>query len=231
MSLPKLSNPVYSTKIPSGKEVSFSPFTVKDERTLLMTKESKDTRQIMGVVEEIVHNCITDKSLIGTLSYADYEHLFINMRAKSIGEVLEFNWECKHCGKTFTAGVSTDKIGLAGELEEDLTVMLQDKIGVKIKQLGMTDVIEIIDNNENDPIKIVMGLIDTVFTPDSVFKFSDFTNSEREEFLNSLSVKNLSDITTKSNSFPKCQLKDEKKCPHCGEMNEIVVEGIDNFFM
>ena len=199
MSLPKLSNPVYSTKIPSGKEVSFSPFTVKDERTLLMTKESKDTRQIMGVVEEIVHNCITDKSLIGTLSYADYEHLFINMRAKSIGEVLEFNWVCEHCGKTFTTGVSTDKIGLAGELEEDLTVML-DKIGVKIKQLGMTDVVEIIDKDEKDPISIVMGLL-TRCLHQTMFSNLVILRILKRRILNSLSVKNLSDITKKSNSF------------------------------
>ena len=231
MSLPKLSSPTYTTKIPSGKEVSFSPFTVKDERTLLITKESKDTKKIMRMVEEVVHSCIEDKNLIGSLSYADYEHLLINMRAKSIGELLEFTWRCEKCEKEFTTGLSTDNIGLSGEVNTDLNVILQDNIGVTVKQLGMGDVIDIIEKESKDPIAIVVGLIETVYTPEKVFKFDDFTTEEKEEFLNSLSVKNLSDITAKAQNFPKCQLKETKKCLHCGAENEIVIEGIDSFFM
>ena len=50
MSLPKIDKPLYTLKIPStGKEVSYRPFLVKEEKILLMASQGKDDKEISGL--------------------------------------------------------------------------------------------------------------------------------------------------------------------------------------
>ena len=59
MELPKIDLPVYDIKIPStGKEIKVRPFTVKEEKLLLLAIETKDVNEIVKTVKQVINNCL-----------------------------------------------------------------------------------------------------------------------------------------------------------------------------
>ena len=230
MALPKLETPTYETQIPSGKLVKFRPFLVKEEKVLLMVKESKNTKDIVRAMKQIVGSCLEDATEINSLSYYDIEHLFIHMRARSVGEQIEIMHTCSSCGEDFPFSIDITKVTLSGPIPENKTVMVSDNIGVTVKPVS-PESIAASDMNEFDrATTVVKDVIENVFTDSEVHKFSDFTQSERNEFVESLSLSSLQKILEKVEEFPRCQIKETRVCPKCGAKNEIVLEGIENFF-
>jgi len=61
MSLPKIDLPIFELELPStGKKVKYRPFTVKEEKILLVAQESKEPEQTILSVKQIVNNCLID---------------------------------------------------------------------------------------------------------------------------------------------------------------------------
>ena len=85
--LPKIDVPTYEIEIPSSKEkIKVRPFTVKEEKLLLMAMESKDVNEIVNTVKQIISNCIINGKVdVDKIPFFDIDFLFIFLRAKSIG--------------------------------------------------------------------------------------------------------------------------------------------------
>ena len=102
MPLPKVNTPTYELVLPSNnKKIKYRPFLVREEKILIMALESEDMKQITNSVVEILNACILTKGIrINTLSTFDIEYLFLNVRAKSVGESVEVNVTCPDDNKT-----------------------------------------------------------------------------------------------------------------------------------
>ena len=88
MALPKLTTPTYELEVPSTDEkISYRPFLVKEEKILLMAMESGKNEDIVSAVKQIVSECTFNKLKVGTMPMFDVEYIFLNIRAKSVGEV------------------------------------------------------------------------------------------------------------------------------------------------
>jgi hypothetical protein len=61
MTLPKIDLPIYEMELPStGETIKYRPFTVKEEKILLVAQASKDSTQEMVASKQIVNNCLID---------------------------------------------------------------------------------------------------------------------------------------------------------------------------
>ena len=102
MPLPTITTPTYELELPStGKKIKYRPFLVREEKILIMALESEDMKQITNSVVEILNACILTKGIrINTLSTFDIEYLFLNVRAKSVGESVGVNVTCPDDNKT-----------------------------------------------------------------------------------------------------------------------------------
>ena len=81
MALPKIDQPLFEITIPStGKKARYRPFTVKEEKILLIAQESKDMSQIILSIQQVLGNCVTD-AVIDQLAVFDLEYLILNIRA------------------------------------------------------------------------------------------------------------------------------------------------------
>ena len=95
MALPKLTTPTYELEVPSSDEkISYRPFLVKEEKILLMAMESEKNEDIVRAVEQIVSECTFNKVNISTMPMFDVEYIFLNIRAKSIGEISKLKLLC-----------------------------------------------------------------------------------------------------------------------------------------
>ena len=93
MPLPKINTPTYELVLPSNnKKIKYRPFLVREEKILIMALESEDAKQISDSVVDILNSCIISKNVkIQSLATFDIEYLFLNVRAKSVGESVEVN--------------------------------------------------------------------------------------------------------------------------------------------
>ena len=95
--LPKIDVPLYSITLPlSNKKIKIRPFLVKEEKILLMAMESNDEESILLAIKQIVNNCCVDKIDVDELPILDLEFIFLNLRARSIGEMVELEYKCNN---------------------------------------------------------------------------------------------------------------------------------------
>ena len=89
MSLPKMNNIEFFTEVPSTKkEIRFRPFTIKEQKALLIARESADKKSILNSVVTIIKDCVLDDIDVSKLAGFDIEFLFLQIRGQSIGDVI-----------------------------------------------------------------------------------------------------------------------------------------------
>ena len=102
MPLPKITTAEYELTLPStGKTVKYRPFLVREEKILILSLESEDQKQITNAVKQVLKECVKTKGIkIDTLPSFDIEYLFLNIRAKSVGETIDLVVTCGDDGVT-----------------------------------------------------------------------------------------------------------------------------------
>lgn len=230
MSIPILKTPEYNTVLPSGREVVYRPFLVKEEKVMLTIKESKNVKDILRVMKSVVSGCLLSGAKVDELTYNDTEHLFILMRCRSIGEEVEITHKCKECGKESPVSVDISNVGLSKPMPESDIVMLNDEVGVTIKALSVDAMTKVANTVESDPLETIQYIVRTIFNNESVYEFKDLSKEEKKEFVESLSLSQVKNIMEKLEEYPRCSIKVDVTCPHCGAKETINVEGLENFF-
>ena len=87
MALPKLGYPTYELELPStGKTIKYRPFLVKEEKVLLMALESKEEKQVIGAVKDLIKNCVITRIKVESLPSIDLEYLYLKIRGASSDE-------------------------------------------------------------------------------------------------------------------------------------------------
>ena len=98
MPLPKISTPTYDLVLPSnGKKIKYRPFLVREEKVLILALESQDIKQISNAVKSTLKSCVQTRGVkIDDLPSFDIEYIFLNVRAKSVGESLDLVITCQY---------------------------------------------------------------------------------------------------------------------------------------
>lgn len=204
MGLPKLQVPIFNCKLHSvNDQVKFRPFTVKEEKILLIAKESiEDSNVLLDSVRQIVGNCLVSKLDVSKLPMFDLVYLFVQLRSKSIGNILELNLRDNEDNKVYKVEVNLDNIKLTTNPEHNNKIKLNDTVGLIMKYPTVETLKGKNLDNIDDSIEVVKQCIESVYDSDNVYKLKDNTKEEIEEFFNSMSVQNLADIRTFFDTMP-----------------------------
>lgn len=243
MALPKIDVPIFDVKLFSTeKKVKFRPFTVKEEKLFLIASESDDPQSAIATIKQVLNNCILDDTDIDSLPLFDIEMLFLNLRARSIGEVVELKYKCnndiveedgrKHkCGNE--VGVDVNVLEIVPEVGQNHSkkIEINNKLGLVMKYPKM-DVIVNMDEQENidSVLQMIVSCIDYIYDEDNLYYAKDSTKEELVEFLETLQSKDLENIKKFFETMPKMKKTLDFKCGKCGYKEKIDVEGIQNFF-
>jgi len=204
MGLPKLQVPIFICKLHSVDEpVKFRPFSVKEEKVLLIAKESIDDSNILlDSVRQIVNNCVISKIDVSKLPMFDLIYLFVQLRSKSIGNILELNLRDNEDNKIYKVEVNLDNISLTINPNHTNKIKLSDNIGLIMKYPTIETLKNKDLNNIDDSIEIVKQCIESVYDSDNVYKFKDQSKEEIDEFFNTMSIQNISDIRSYFETMP-----------------------------
>jgi len=135
MALPKLDVPIYEMVIPSTDEkIKYRPFLIKEEKILLIAMESGENKEIIQSVKQIVSECTFNKLKLGDMPMFDVEFMFLNIRAKSVGEISKLKILCQDDKETY-ANVEVDLSKIEVQVDDNHTnkIELSDEMGVIMK--------------------------------------------------------------------------------------------------
>jgi hypothetical protein len=237
--------PEYECVLPSNKKkVRFRPFLVKEQKLLLMASESTDIKDIIESMKRVIKNCIVGDIDVDTLPVFDLEFLFLNLRARSVGEVVKINYKCnnitgqkedgsdKHCENIVNIDVNVLDIQPAFGEGHSEKIELSDKLGIVLKYPTFEIMEGIADKTENDIIfSLIIKCIDYIYDDDQIYYVKDTTEAELVEFIDNLRQEDLDKIRVFFDTMPKIKKEVVFHCDKCGHHEDIVIEGMQNFFV
>ena len=239
MPLPKINTPTYELVIPStGKKIKYRPFLVREEKILIMALESEDIKQITGAIVEILNECVLTKGLkIETLATFDIEYLFLNVRAKSVGESIEVNVTCPDDNKTSVpVEVEVDSIKVSKQRGHKNIIKLDDTLSLKLKYPSLEQFIEAnFESAENtntvkSTLDMITSCIDMIYNDEESWSASDSTKKELEEFIEQLNTKQFMMVEKFFATMPKLSHTIKVTNPQTNVESDVILEGLAAFF-
>ena len=240
MALPKLDVPTYEIELPvSKKKIKYRPFLVKEQRNLLMALESNDSNSTQQAIRDILLNCtITDGIDIDRLPIVDIEYYFINLRARSVGEVVESKYRCnntvegKECGNIMEKNIDLTQIKVATEEEVNSEIQLTPKITIKLKypEFGVVkDSLKYEDVNEIT-FNMIASSIEYIYDGEQFYYGHEAQPGEMLQFVESMNQEQFNKIEKFFENLPKLKETVHMTCSKCGFHHTIEVEGLESFF-
>ena len=239
MPLPKLTAPTYELEVPSTKKkIKYRPFLVKEEKILLLAMETEDESQMANAVKTILQNCIqTSRFKVDSLSLFDIEYIFLNIRGKSVGETVDLNITCPDDGTTVVPiTLNLDDIKVQRSEDHEQVIKLTDDVAISMKYPSMDLFIKnnLKDSNNTtqveDVFEIASMCIDQIIEGEEVYVASNFSKKELFEFLEGMDTKQFQKLQNFFETMPKLSHTVTVTNPNTGNDNEVVIEGLANFF-
>ena len=239
MPLPKINTPTYELELPStGKKIKYRPFLVREEKILLMALESEDMKQISSGIIQILNDCILTRGVkVQTLATFDIEYLFLNVRAKSVGESVEVTVTCPDDGETTVdMEIDIDSIKVQKDKSHKSIVKLDNKYSMKLKYPSFDQFIDSnfeVGEDTSDigkSLDMIISCIEMVYDDEESWSASDCTKKELRDFVDQLNSKQFKEIEKFFTTMPKLTHTISVKNPETGVESEVVLEGLASFF-
>lgn len=242
--LPKLDVPTYEVNlISTGKPVRFRPFLVKEQKLFLMASESDDPKESIGVIKQVLKNCIIDELDIDSLPTFDLEWLFIHLRARSVEEIVHLNYKCNNnvkdeegkevkCNGVVEIDVNLLDIEPSKNPNHTNKIKINDNLGVVLKYPTFEMVEKYENLSEAEVISnILVDCIDYIYDKDQMYYAKDTTREELTEFIDNLQQKDLEKVKVFFDTFPEVKKDVTFECPRCKYKEDIAIKGMQNFFV
>ena len=240
MPLPTIETPTYELKLhSSNKKIRYRPFLVKEEKVLIIALESKDQTAITQAVKEVLKKCVLTKGVdVDNLPTFDIEHIFLNIRAKSIGEDIKLTVTCPDDNETkVSVTIYVDEIKVIKPKGHTKDIVLDDKLTLRMKYPSLNQFIENNFSTDDETetmvdktFKVVADCMDTIFTGEDAWEAKDYTPQERMDFVEQLNSSQYKKVENFFSTMPKLSHKIEVVNPNTKKKGSVVLEGLVDFF-
>lgn len=239
MPLPKINTPTYELELPStGKKIRYRPFLVREEKILILALESEDMKQISNAIVEILSECIQTKGIkVSELATFDIEYLFLNVRAKSVGETVEVNITCPDDEETtIQMEIAIDDIKVQKDPKHKNIIKLDDNLSMKLKYPSLDQFVENNfevseeNNSVTQSLSMISSCIDMIYDKEESWNTSDYSKDELNEFIEQLNTKQFKAIEDFFATMPKLSHTVKVTNPKTKVESEVVLEGLASFF-
>ena len=236
MPLPTIATPTFELNLPSsGKKIKYRPFLVKEEKILILAIESNSMSDISRSIKDVLKNCILTKGVkIDDLPTFDIEYIFLNIRARSVGESIDLLVTCPDDGKTqVQTKIYIDEIEVKKTEGHNRDIKLDDTYTMRLKYPSLD---QFIDDNFNFEVdkdtsfEIIASCIDMVFSDDEAWEAKDCTKKELIGFIERLNSNQFSYIEEFFDTMPKLAHDIEVENPNTKVKSTVTLEGLASFF-
>ena len=236
MALPIVETPRYELTLPSQEtKVQYRPFLVKEEKMLYIALESGDEKEMQTATKEILKSVTFDKLNVEELPTFDVEYIFLQVRAKSVGEIAKFKIICPD-DKTTYGDVEVDLSKVEVQVDDAHTnnIVLDEKrkLGVVMKYPNMKVLYsqEFKSLKYEDIISLIIGCVEYIYEGEKNYPVSESTREELKDFFESLPQEQFSKIRKFFESMPRLRHETKVKNPKTGVESKITFSGLQDFF-
>jgi len=227
MALPILEVPTYELKLPStGKKIKYRSFLVKEEKILMIANETGEVEDQKRAIGQIITNCSFGELDYKDMPTFDVEYLFLNIRAKSVGETVDLSVLCPDDKTTrIDINININDIKCNKPKKNANIIKLNDDIGLVMKYPTM-DIREDLD----DGFKVIIKCIESVYDENTIYSLDDFSKEEVSDFIDSMNSTQLEMIGNFFDNMPKVYKDIEVINPKTKVKSKVRLEGMETFF-
>ena len=240
MPLPTITTPTYELNLPStGKKIKYRPFLVKEEKILILALDSRDQNQITNSVKDVLKKCVLTRGVkIDDLPTFDIEYIFLNIRAKSIGEDIKLVVTCPDDRKTeVPVTIYVDEIKVVKSKNHKRDISLDKNLTLRMKYPSLNQFISSNFDTKDESqttvdktFQLIADCMDTVYTEEEAWESGDFSPDERLSFIEQLNSKQFKDVERFFATMPKLSHAIEVTNPNTKKKSKVVLEGLADFF-
>ena len=163
--------------------------------------------------------------------------MFLNVRAKSVGESVEVNIRCPDDNETMVQKtIDLDLIKIKKDRKHKNIIKLDDNLSLKLKYPSMDSFIEnnfeigATANDIKSTLTMITSCIDVIYNEEESWDASESTQKELEDFLEQLNTKQFAMIEDFFTTMPKLTHTIKVKNPKTNVESDVVLEGLAAFF-
>ena len=233
MTLPIINAPTYELEVPSTKEkITYRPFLVKEEKLLLAAMETGEGEgDLVRALRQIITNCLVTEINLDDLATFDMEYIFLNLRAKSVGEVAKVTVLCPDDEETeVTLEIPLDDINVSFTEGHTNKITLTDSIGMTMKYPDFNLASLQRETGAEYLFDMIKGCIAQITEGETIYERVDFNDKELDTFIDSLSTKQLEPVQHFFETMPKLKHEVKVTNPKTKKKGTVTLEGLDAFF-
>lgn len=209
MALPKIQTASFELTQPSNKKtLNYRPFVVKEEKILMMARESGERKDMFQAVKQIVNNCVIDPDFsVDEATLFDLEYIFLKLRAVSIDNIVKFQVQDSNDGILYDLEVNLNEVEVTYPEEVNNTVTFGDNMGLTLSWPNPT-IAERLANLETVTeigFETIKHCIDTVYDEEDVYSWKEVSEKEKEEFIDNLPLDTYKKIESFFEAIPRIE--------------------------
>tara|TARA_X000000368_G_scaffold59802_1_gene42186 strand:- start:232 stop:942 length:711 start_codon:yes stop_codon:yes gene_type:complete len=236
MGLPIQKATLYNTVLPvSNQKVKYRPFLVKEQANMMVTRETDSTLEMFDSIVGLISSCTEGKVDATKLPMADLEYLFLQIRTKSVGETAKLPLICRNtdedCKEVHIEEVDLTLINVDTSKLLDSQIKISDELMVDLVPPTCQLAFEMDGKSESEVIRpLLRSCMVRIYDEENVYEMTDHRDSEIDEFIDSLTVSQFDKISEYFMSMPSLKHSVKWTCKACKFKNNVVLEGLQNFF-
>lgn len=231
MAFPKITLPIFELKLPSTDEfVKYRPFTVKEEKMLLVAQESENDRDRLNSIRQIVNNCIISETIkdVNSLPSFDLMYCYIKIAAKSISNEVSLSFRDQDDNKVYNFIVDLDKLEITRDPNHTNMLEFESGVGV-IMRYPTVEIINSVVGTENETEELLYRCIETIYDSENTYSVADGTREELIEFVESIPRKDFEKVIEFFETMPELKHDLHYKDSN-GTAKTITLRDMDDFF-
>jgi hypothetical protein len=233
MALPKIDLPLFEMTLPStGEKIKYRPFTVKEEKILLVAQEAKDPEQEILAAKQVTNNCLVDKE-VSSLAMFDLEYILIQLKSKSVDNTITFAIKDPDTEETIKLELDVENIKLQKNKDHSNEIKINEDYILYLKYPTIDEYVQIVKMDPKDPLVsyfLMTSCLDKIASEEEVYHFKDYTSEEIDSFMENLSSGVVKGIQQFFETMPR--LRHEMKYTNKdGNDKTFVIEGLRSFFI
>ena len=232
MALPSLSSSKYELTLPStGEKIEYRPFLVREEKLLLVAQSTGENDDILRAVEEIISSCSFEKLNPKVLPFFDLEYVFLQIRAKSVGEIAKVKLTCPDDMETkVDVEINLTEVECKREVGHDSNIKLTDDVGIVMSYPRLDTMKSFATDDADSVFGLIKSCVSQIYDNTAVYDKADMNEKDLDEFIESMSHQQFEKVQQFFATMPKVRHVVNVKNPNTGVENEIVLEGMQSFF-
>ena len=231
MAIPKIVTPTYECELPSTKQkIKYRPFLVKEEKVLLVALESDDDNSIQDAIIQVLQNCVMTDIKVDKLPIFDFEYLYLKVRAKSVGEVVNLKLKCPDDEKVLVDhALNLDDLQVKFNPDHKKEIMFEKDYGIVMKYPTVKEFKQ--DQNPSEAsFSLVKDCLSMIYKGEETYDRGNIEDKELDEWIETLTPAQYKLILNWFRTMPKIEHTISYTNPKSGKEFKLKLQGIKDFF-